>query len=157
MFVGELEFEDLPIKTGVGYLYFLTFVFVIVVVLMNLLNGLAVSDTGVCRAEAEIYTYKSQVELIAYTESVLLGDPFNFLANFPAWVWLRRLPSFRYVIQFTLVYILMKCLQSWYHFMVKNGYKSELVSKELNHFGVIADLFQQIGGHSSRFVLFCSF
>ena len=33
----------------------------------------------------------------------------------------------------------------------------ELVSKELNHFGVIADLFWQIGGHSSRFVLFCSF
>ena len=29
----------------------------------------------------------------------------------------------------------------------------ELVSKELNHFGVIADLFRQIGGHSSRFVL----
>ena len=33
----------------------------------------------------------------------------------------------------------------------------ELVSKELNHFGVIADLLRQIGGHSSRFVLFCSF
>ena len=33
----------------------------------------------------------------------------------------------------------------------------ELVSKELNHFGVIANLFRQIGGHSSRFVLFCSF
>ena len=33
----------------------------------------------------------------------------------------------------------------------------ELVSKELNHFGLIADLFRQIGGHSSRFVLFCSF
>jgi hypothetical protein len=31
------------------------------------------------------------------------------------------------------------------------------VSKELNHFGVIAGLFWQIGGHSSRFVLFCSF
>ena len=30
----------------------------------------------------------------------------------------------------------------------------ELVFKELNHFGVIADLFRQIGGHSSRFVLF---
>jgi hypothetical protein len=36
-------------------------------------------------------------------------------------------------------------------------YKIELVSKELNHFGVIAGLFRQIGGHSSRFVLFCSF
>ena len=33
----------------------------------------------------------------------------------------------------------------------------ELVSKELNHFGVIADLFRQIGAHSSRFVLLCSF
>ena len=33
----------------------------------------------------------------------------------------------------------------------------ELVSKELNHFGVIVGLFRQIGGHSSRFVLFCSF
>ena len=35
--------------------------------------------------------------------------------------------------------------------------KVELVSKELNHFGVIADLFRKIGGHSSRFVLFFSF
>ena len=35
--------------------------------------------------------------------------------------------------------------------------KVELVSKELNHFGVIAGLFRQIGGHSSRLVLFCSF
>ena len=35
--------------------------------------------------------------------------------------------------------------------------KVELVSKKLNHFGVIAGLFRQIGGHSSRFVLFCSF
>ena len=35
-----------------------------------------------------------------------------------------------------------------------NGIYLELVSKELNHFGVIAGLFQQIGGHSSRFVLF---
>ena len=33
----------------------------------------------------------------------------------------------------------------------------ELVSKELDHFGVIAGLFRQIGGHSSRFVLFCFF
>ena len=37
------------------------------------------------------------------------------------------------------------------------GIQLELVSKELNPFGVIACLFRQIGGHSSRFVLFCSF
>ena len=38
---------------------------------------------------------------------------------------------------------------------VMEGGKLELVSKELNHFGLIAGLFWQIGGHSSRFVLFC--
>ena len=93
MFVGELEFGDLPIKTGVGYIYLLAFIFLIVVVLMNLLNGLAVSDTGVIRAEAEVYAYKTQVEIISYLESTILGDPFNFLANWPAFVWLRKLPS----------------------------------------------------------------
>ena len=36
------------------------------------------------------------------------------------------------------------------------GVLVELVSKELNHFGVIAG-FQQIVGHSSRFVLFSTF
>ena len=45
-------------------------------------------------------------------------------------------------------------LQSFNDCLMKNV---ELVSKELNHFGVIAGLFRQIGGHSSRFVLFCSF
>ena len=44
-----------------------------------------------------------------------------------------------------------KVLLSYFKFNV------ELVSRELNHFGVIAGLFQQIGGHSSRFVPFCSF
>jgi transient receptor potential cation channel subfamily A protein 1 len=61
MFVGELEFGDLPIDSAFGYIFLLAFVFLIVVVLMNLLNGLAVSDTGVIRAEAEIHAYKTQV------------------------------------------------------------------------------------------------
>ena len=39
----------------------------------------------------------------------------------------------------------------------KQRVKLELVSKELNPFGVILGLFRQIGGHSSRFVLFFSF
>lgn len=93
MFVGELEFGDLPIQTGFGYVFLLIFVFLIVVVLMNLLNGLAVSDTGVIRAEAETYAYKTQVEIISYIESTFLGDPFNFLANWPSFVWLRKIPT----------------------------------------------------------------
>ena len=39
----------------------------------------------------------------------------------------------------------------------KNERDLELVSEELNHFGLIAGLFRQIGGHSRWFVLFCSF
>ena len=55
-----------------------------VVVLMNLLNGLAVTDTAVIRDKAETVTYIIRVETISCFEAVLLGDPFNFLANWPA-------------------------------------------------------------------------
>jgi len=97
MFVGELEFSDIPINLNsslmpLNYLFFLTFVFLIVVVLMNLLNGLAVSDTGVIQEQAEIFSYLSRVETISYLESVLLGDPFDFLSNVPKF--LKCLPPF---------------------------------------------------------------
>eukprot|EP00092_Neocalanus_flemingeri_P011811 GFUD01012735.1.p1 GENE.GFUD01012735.1~~GFUD01012735.1.p1 ORF type:complete len:1017 (-),score=227.49 GFUD01012735.1:262-3312(-) len=96
MFVGELEFSDIPINLDsdlapVAYVFFLSFVFLIVVVLMNLLNGLAVSDTGLIREKAEIFSYRSQVETISTFESMLLGDPFDFLSNVPAM--LSNLPS----------------------------------------------------------------
>ena len=98
MFVGEIEFADIPIDieskmSPVGYLFLLAFVFLILVVLMNLLNGLAVSDTGIIRDKAEIVSFISRVETISYTESLLLGDPFDFLANWPAFQWLKSLPS----------------------------------------------------------------
>ena len=51
MFVGELEFSDIPFNSAFSYFFFLLFIFLIVVVLMNLLNGLAVSDTGLIREE----------------------------------------------------------------------------------------------------------
>ena len=68
MFVGELEFSDIPIDLDshlapLSYVFFLSFVFLIVIVLMNLLNGLAVSDTGLIREKAEIYSYRCQVPL----------------------------------------------------------------------------------------------
>ena len=72
-------------------LLLLAFVFLIVVVLMNLLNGLAVSDTGTIREKAEIFSYRSQVETISTFESMLLGDPFDLLSKVPAL--LSHLPS----------------------------------------------------------------
>ncbi|CAB4067884.1 TRPA1 [Lepeophtheirus salmonis] len=73
MFVGELEFSDIPIDidgpySTFSYGFFISFVFLIVVVLMNLLNGLAVSDTGIIQEKAETVGYVSRVETISYTE-----------------------------------------------------------------------------------------
>ena len=65
MFIGELEFSDLPIKSSDALAFFtftflILFVFITIVVLMNLLNGLAVSDVGELLAEAEIISLKSR-------------------------------------------------------------------------------------------------
>ena len=103
MLAGELEFSDIPIDLDshlapLAYCFFLTFVFLIVIVLFNLLNGLAVSDTGIIRDKAEIYSYKSQVETISTFESMLLGDPFDFLSNVPSR--LSGLPSCSLLQQF---------------------------------------------------------
>jgi hypothetical protein len=60
---------------------------------MNLLNGLAVSDTGIIREKAEIVSAISRVETISYIESLLLGDPFDFLSNWPVISWIKAIPS----------------------------------------------------------------
>ena len=103
MFVGELEFGDIPFNMNspyvpVTFLFFLAFIFLIVVVLMNLLNGLAVGEIGEIREEAKVYSYLSQVETISYIESTMLGDPFNFLKNIP--IALSWLPSCSIIRQF---------------------------------------------------------
>ena len=92
MFVGELEFSDIPFGSNpISTILFIAFIFFIVVVLMNLLNGLAVSDITIIRDEAEVLSLKSQVDLISYWESILLNDPYNFLTSWPKF--LSSLPS----------------------------------------------------------------
>ena len=98
MFVGELEFSDIPIDPSsrlswVAFSFLVTFVFLIVVILMNLLNGLAVDDVGAIQEQAEIVSYISRVETISYLESILLGDPFDFLTRWPPASLLARLPA----------------------------------------------------------------
>ena len=92
---GELEFEGIDFAFGglISVILFLLYVFFILLVLVNLLNGLAVSDIAEIQKHAEIVSHVSRVELISYTESMLLGDPFQFLTNWPAVSWLRKLPS----------------------------------------------------------------
>merc|ERR1719312_613976 len=98
MFVGELEFSDLPIDPDSAlslpaFTFLVPFVFLLVVILMNLLNGLAVSDTGKIMEKAAIVSYIRRVEAISYMESILLGDPFDFLSRWPPVSFLAKIPS----------------------------------------------------------------
>jgi len=92
---GELEFENVEFgeeQPIYGKLVYLLWVFFIMLVLVNLLNGLAVSDISLIQKEAQILSYVSRVEQIAFIESMLLGDPFRFLTNYPPFSWAQKLP-----------------------------------------------------------------
>ena len=92
MFIGELEFSNIPIDpdsklSWFPFAFLVLFIFFIVVILMNLLNGLAVSDTGIIREEAEIVCHTTRLDIISLMESVRLGEAFEFLL----WSWLPNL------------------------------------------------------------------
>ena len=73
------------------YFFFLSFLFFVVIILMNLLIGLAVSDIALIKDQAEIMAYKSQIDLICTTEAILLDDPYNFLSNCKTFYWIHRM------------------------------------------------------------------
>ena len=65
MFVGEIEFGDLPIDASsklsfMTFLFLSVFLFAIVIVQMNLLNGLAVADVEELKKTAEIRSAKAR-------------------------------------------------------------------------------------------------
>ncbi|XP_023346076.1 uncharacterized protein LOC111715063 [Eurytemora carolleeae] len=72
MFTGEFNYNDFPIRHWLGYLLFIMFVFLMTVVLMNLLNGLAVSDIHKIQKEVDTYYQISIVETLAYSKFVTL-------------------------------------------------------------------------------------
>lgn len=77
MLTGEFDAGSIPFVThpGVSHILFVLFVFLIAIVLFNLLNGLAVSDTQAIKADAELVGYVSRVKLVSYVETMALGDP----------------------------------------------------------------------------------
>jgi hypothetical protein len=87
MFAGEFEASDIPFETApyVSHLVFTVFVFLISIVLLNLLNGLAVSDAQSIRNNAEMLSLSSRVKLISYIEKTSAGRIHFFcvLSNMP--------------------------------------------------------------------------
>lgn len=76
MLTGEFDAGSIPFVSfpGTSHILFVLFVFLIAIVLFNLLNGLAVSDTQAIREDAELVAYVSRVKLVAYVESMLVGE-----------------------------------------------------------------------------------
>lgn len=68
---GSINFKLYPITS---HIIFMLFVFMIAIILFNLLNGLAVSDTQLIKSNAELVGHIARIEHIAYTETMLLGN-----------------------------------------------------------------------------------
>ncbi|KAL0272828.1 UNVERIFIED_CONTAM: hypothetical protein PYX00_005657 [Menopon gallinae] len=80
MLTGEFDASNIPftVYIGTSHLIFILFVFLIVIVLINLLNGLAVTDTQNIRNESYLYRCISLVKLISYIENMLLINTNTF-------------------------------------------------------------------------------
>jgi hypothetical protein len=77
MFTGEFEASSLPFDTlpYTSHVIFLLFVVLVAIVLLNLLNGLAVNDTGIIRKDAERLSLAARAKLITRIEVLLNALP----------------------------------------------------------------------------------
>ncbi|KAG5893578.1 hypothetical protein JTB14_028345 [Gonioctena quinquepunctata] len=76
MLTGEFDASDINFHTFpiISKLIFVLFIFMIAIILLNLLNGLAVSDTQMIKNDAELLGHISRAQHIMYVESMLLGN-----------------------------------------------------------------------------------
>ena len=88
MTMDKVDLKSLPIdsRASLFQLLFIMLFFVMTVTLTNLVNGLTVTDITVLRKHARIFSLVSRVHLLAYTESMMLDEPCEFLGQ-------RRCPS----------------------------------------------------------------
>jgi len=91
MMMGEFQAESSASKMANSYTYFCLFalfVFIIAMVLLNLLTGLAVSDTHEIKSNAEQLCVVSCIRLIYEMESILL-QWYTFVEKWPKYTILR--------------------------------------------------------------------
>ena len=67
MFVGEMDYPNLIFTHWLGYVIFSLFVFLVMIVLMNVLNGLAVRDISRIMEEMDTYHNISIIDTLAST------------------------------------------------------------------------------------------
>jgi ankyrin repeat protein len=81
MLTGEFDTASIPFVSipGTSHIVFVLFIFLIAIVLFNLLNGLAVSDTQAIRDDAEVVSYISRVKLLSHIEALFQSFSLPFL------------------------------------------------------------------------------
>ncbi|XP_071559709.1 transient receptor potential cation channel protein painless-like isoform X1 [Temnothorax nylanderi] len=86
MFTGEFNANDISFSAYPVWsrIVLMTFIFYIVIVLFNLLNGLAISNIAEILNKAEIIGLISRVRLIACFERITVGKPFCWNSK---WTW----------------------------------------------------------------------
>lgn len=77
---SSIKFDTFPITSK---LIFALFIFMIAIILLNLLNGLAVSDTQMIKSDAELVGHIARAEYIRYVETMFLGNilPTNLMSK----------------------------------------------------------------------------
>lgn len=87
MFSGEFDASDIPFVSYPFWsrVVFILFVVLLPIVLFNLLNGLAVSDTAEILNKAELVVQVSRVHLLAYIEDMAVGKPFILCCRNSRW------------------------------------------------------------------------
>ncbi|XP_052738220.1 uncharacterized protein LOC112051472 isoform X4 [Bicyclus anynana] len=110
--VGSIEFSTFPVTS---HIIFILFVFMVPIVLFNLLNGLAVSDTQEIRSNAELLGHISRIKLISHYERDLLRYYKTVLKCF-SW-----LPPTLQALNIIQPYML--CINPWatFHFLPNYG------------------------------------
>ena len=80
MTVGEIEFSDIPVNEGSGdiavtfsYLFVIAYIFMILIVFINLLNGLAITDIAKLRDTSAVVCNISKIRIMVQLDS--LGNP----------------------------------------------------------------------------------
>lgn len=68
--VSSIDFNSYPI---ISQIMFAVFVFIVTIVLLNLMNGLAISDIQALRADAELLVIQTRIEMLSLLECIFFG------------------------------------------------------------------------------------
>ena len=87
MFIGELDFSGMAINPVfhandwgaiLAYSFVIMYIFMVVIVLMNLLNGIAIQDTSEITAQSAVLLECSKLEILEYFERTI-GSKLNVI------------------------------------------------------------------------------